>query len=116
MTGANQWIHGAARDIRQAIEGMNSEGFAGWLKQATKDVGIQAALEDLQYVKLEEFPTKASQYVHDNPGQTVFYIVEGVVFIAPGAVYGPVLGALGFGAGGVRAGKPLASLDSCLGH
>ncbi|TKA67590.1 hypothetical protein B0A55_08704 [Friedmanniomyces simplex] len=116
MTGASEWIRGAARDIQQALEGMDSDGFPGWLRQATRDIGVQTALEDLQYVKLEELPTEAWEYIHANPGQTVFYVVGGVAFIAPGVVYGPtILGTPRFGANGVRAASIAANTQKVFG-
>ncbi|KAK3618771.1 hypothetical protein LTR56_024436 [Elasticomyces elasticus] len=40
MTGPNKCIHITARYVQLAIRGMSSQGFPGWLKQATKELGI----------------------------------------------------------------------------
>ncbi|KAK5126246.1 hypothetical protein LTR85_010481 [Meristemomyces frigidus] len=103
LTGANRWIHRAAADVQHAIDNMDSSDLGKWLKQASKDIGLHATLDDLQAVKLEELPSGAVQYIRDNPAQTVFHIVNGVAFFSPMTIYGPLLGVVGFGAGGVRA-------------
>ncbi|KAK1072309.1 hypothetical protein LTR74_002621 [Friedmanniomyces endolithicus] len=101
MSGANEITHEAASGLRQAVDNMGSEGFEGWLKQATKDVGLHTTLVDLQYVKLEELPEKTVKYIQENPGQTAFYVVNGVVLVAPVVVTGPLYAMFGFGANGV---------------
>lgn len=54
------------------------------------------------------------QWIRDNPKQTIFYIVEGVLFFVPGGFYGPVLRWLGWGRLGVRAGMRLPLTDEYL--
>ena len=53
-------------------------------------------------MRLEELPAETLRYIQENPGQTLFYVVNGVVLYSPGLVYGPILDALGWGAVGVR--------------
>ncbi|KAK5686117.1 hypothetical protein LTS10_002231 [Elasticomyces elasticus] len=77
MTGPNECIHSTARYFQLAIKGMSSEGFPGWLKQATKELGIQSALHELQYVKLEELAAEVWQFVKKNPGDTVIIVLGG---------------------------------------
>ncbi|KAH7052019.1 hypothetical protein B0J12DRAFT_660307 [Macrophomina phaseolina] len=50
-------------------------------------------------------PPKSRRWISAHPLQTIFYVVSGVVFITPGLVTGPLLGAAGFGASGPVAGK-----------
>ncbi|KAK1067156.1 hypothetical protein LTR74_006698 [Friedmanniomyces endolithicus] len=103
-------------DLSQAAKGLEqSDGFEGWLKQATKDVGLHTALEDLQYVNLEELPEKTARYIRENPGQTAFYVANGVVIIAPVVVTGPLYAVFGFGANGVRAASLAAKAQSLYG-
>ena len=104
LTVPNGWIHKASASVQYAIENMDSSDFGKWLKQASKDIGVHNTLNNLQAVRLEELPTEADQYIKDNPKQTVFHIVNGVAFFSPAIVYEPLLGMLGFGVGGVRAG------------
>ncbi|KAK5716742.1 hypothetical protein LTR15_009634 [Elasticomyces elasticus] len=80
MTGPNKCIHVTARYVQLALRGMSSQGFPGWLKQATKELGIQSALHELQYVKLEELAAEVWQFVKDNPGLTVIIVLVGVAF------------------------------------
>ncbi|KAK5707437.1 hypothetical protein LTR17_020674 [Elasticomyces elasticus] len=75
IPGPNKCIHSAARYVQLAIRGMSSKGFAGWLKQATKELGIQSALHELQYVKLEELPKEAWQYIKENPRQILSIVL-----------------------------------------
>ncbi|KAK3677196.1 hypothetical protein LTR78_002734 [Recurvomyces mirabilis] len=103
LTVPNEWIRGAAADVKKAIGNLDESALQEWLKQASKEVGLDGTLDDLQAVKLEELPAEAWNFIEENPGQTAFYIVEGIVFIAPGAVNGPLLNVVGFGAHGVRA-------------
>ncbi|KAK5135165.1 hypothetical protein LTR08_005551 [Meristemomyces frigidus] len=111
LTVPNGWIHKASASVQYAIENTDSD-FGKWLKQASKDVGLNNTLNDLQAVKLEEFPSGAFQYIKDNPKQTTFHIINGVAFFSPALVYGPLLGVLGFGAGGVRAASLATRLHS----
>lgn len=104
LTGANAWIHRTAADTQHALNRMNNTDFQRWLKQASKDVGLEATLDDLQAVKLEELPEETLRYIRENPEQTLFYVVEGVAFFTPGLIYGPLLKVLGFSARGVKAG------------
>ena len=109
MSGANEITHKAASSLQQAVDSMGSDGFEGWLKQASKDVGLHTALKDLQYVNFEELPEKTARYIRENPGQTAFYVANGVVMIAPVVVTGPLYAVFGVGANGVRAGTALTS-------
>lgn len=58
----------------------------------------------IAHVKVEDMPDAVVQWIRDNPKQTTFYIVQGVAFFVPGALYGPVLSWLGWKAFGVGAG------------
>ena len=44
-------------------------------------------------------------YVVDNPGKTALYVVQAAAIVTPGAVFGPVLGAIGFSTAGPVAGR-----------
>ncbi|KAK3619295.1 hypothetical protein LTR56_013875 [Elasticomyces elasticus] len=111
MDGANGGIHEAAKVMEEAIDGMDSDGFEGWIKKATEQLGVQTALEDLQYVKLEEVPAAARDYIKEHPDQVILFVAGSVVFLAPWVVYGPVLSGLGFGAKGVGAGSLAANMQ-----
>ncbi|KAK5135164.1 hypothetical protein LTR08_005550 [Meristemomyces frigidus] len=118
LTAVNDWIHGVAADVQQAINQMGSEersGFEKWLRDVNEGIGLHALLDDLQTVKLEDLPAETLRYVKENPGQKAILIISGLAFIAPGLVYGPALGLLGFGPGGVGAGTIAASVQSEIG-
>ncbi|KAK4549234.1 hypothetical protein LTR36_007692 [Oleoguttula mirabilis] len=114
-TGPNDWVHKAAADVQHAIDHMDSSGLGKHLKQASKDIGLNATLNDLQVVKLEDLPAEALQYIKDNPTQTVFYIIEGVAFFSPATVYSPLLRIVGFSRKGVKAGTLAARLQRLFG-
>jgi hypothetical protein len=56
--------------------------------------------QELYLSKLDEL----RQWVKDNPWQTLFHVVNGVVFFAPWTATSPILVALGFGSKGPIAG------------
>lgn len=103
LTGANEWIRDSASAIQDALNKENATGFEKWVSQVSTGIGLEAALEDLKYITLEDVPAETWQYIQDNPGQTAFYVVEGVALIAPGALFGPLLKVAGFGGVGHRA-------------
>ena len=88
---------------------MNTTDFGLWAAQASKDIGVDQTLGDLQYARLEDLPDAALQYIKDNPTQAAFYVFNGVAFFAPGAIYGPFLLALGFHHG-VAAGELISRI------
>ncbi|WVW79262.1 hypothetical protein I302_101229 [Kwoniella bestiolae CBS 10118] len=48
------------------------------------------------FMNWDDLPETIKQYIEDHPYQSAFYVINGVVFIAPGLVWGPVLWLLGF--------------------
>ena len=104
LTGANAWFSTTTRDIKQAVKQTDVTDLKTWLKKASEDAGFQIKLENLKGLKLEDLPQEVIKYIKENPGQTMFYVVNGVAFFSPGIVYGPLLKLLGFGARGVGAG------------
>jgi hypothetical protein len=115
LSGANEWIRGVAAEIQQAINNQEDSKVADWLKTATEKTGVNATLEDLQAIKLEDLPQEILDWIKANPGQTAFYVVGGVAFFAPGLLYGPLLNLVGFGAGGVRRGSMAAAMQRMFG-
>ncbi|WWC97892.1 hypothetical protein V866_004780 [Kwoniella sp. B9012] len=62
----------------------------------------------------EDLPEAIKQYIKDHPYQSVFHVVNGVVFLAPGLSWGPVLGLLGFTGIGPAAGSTAAFAQSWI--
>jgi len=104
LTSANAWFSTTTRDVKQAVKQTDVTDLKTWLKKASEDAGFQIKLENLKGLKLEDLPQEVIKYIKENPGQTMFYVVNGVAFFSPGIVYGPLLKLLGFGARGVGAG------------
>ena len=50
-------------------------------------------------------PWEIKDWIQEHPYQTAFHVVNGVVTIAPGLVTTPLLGLMGFGSLGPKAGK-----------
>ena len=61
VTAVNGWIHQAASDVQAALGGMNTTDFGLWVAQASKDIGLDQTLGDLQYARLEDLPYAALQ-------------------------------------------------------
>ncbi|KAK5691272.1 hypothetical protein LTR17_025719 [Elasticomyces elasticus] len=102
LTGANEWINTAAANVQTAIENQETSEFGKCLKFASEESGLDTMLASLQAVKLEDLPSETRDYIRNNPKDTAYYVVQGVVFFTPGAVHGPLLKALGFGRLGHR--------------
>ncbi|KAK4549233.1 hypothetical protein LTR36_007691 [Oleoguttula mirabilis] len=118
----NEWIHKAAAAVQRAINNMGREErcrFVKWLSKASKVIGLQALLERLQAVKLEDLPAQIIQYIVEHPYQTAFFVagvvIGAIAVFAPSLIYGPVLGLMGFGSGGVVAGSAAAGVQSSIG-
>ena len=111
FTAVNEWIHQAAADVQTSLSHMNATDFGVWLKQASEDVGFDRALSDLQHVRLEELPEAIAHYIKDNSAQTTFYVVNGIAFVSPGIIYGPILSPLGSGHA-VRAGTTIEAAET----
>ena len=56
-------------------------------------------------VDLKKHALDAKDWALEHPYQASFHIASGVIFFAPGLVTVPALGAAGYGAKGVAAGK-----------
>ncbi|KAK5699926.1 hypothetical protein LTR97_006060 [Elasticomyces elasticus] len=103
LTSANEWINTAAANVQTAIENQETTEFGKWLKFAGEETGLDTLLASLQAVKLEDLPRETRDHIRKNPKDTAYYVIQGVVFFTPGAVYGPLLKVSGFGRLGHRA-------------
>lgn len=56
-------------------------------------------------VDIPQLTTEAIKWMAEHPGWAIYYAANGVVFLAPGLVAAPALGAAGFTAKGIAAGK-----------
>lgn len=78
------------------ITAIDLDKLENWFKREAKQMDLSRALSDLRAVKLEDLPAQVLQWIKDHPKQTTFYILDGVAFFVPGAMYLPVLRMLGF--------------------
>jgi hypothetical protein len=53
------------------------------------------AKEQIHQVNYEELPEETTKWIKEHPYQTAFYVVNGVVFFAPGLLTTPLLTVLG---------------------
>ncbi|WWC91294.1 uncharacterized protein L201_006237 [Kwoniella dendrophila CBS 6074] len=53
-------------------------------------------LNELVSVNWNELPENIKNYVKENPKQTAFYVMNGIVFFAPSLVWSPILAIAGF--------------------
>ena len=112
LVAVNGWINSAAATVQQAISDMSNEersNFEKWLKNASESIGLQALLDGLQAIKLEDLPAQTVEYIKQNPRQTAFIVIGAVAFFVPALIYGPALALMGFGSGGEGAGTVFAS-------
>jgi hypothetical protein len=71
--------------------------------------GLNEAKDQLIAIEYSELPQEVLDWIKEHPHQTVFHVVSGVVFFAPGVITTPIttplLSWLGFSASGPVAGK-----------
>lgn len=67
--------------------------------------GLNEAKDQLIAIEYSKLPQEVLDWMKEHPHQTVFHVVSGVVFFAPGVIATPLLGWLGFSASGPVAGK-----------
>ncbi|KAK5707438.1 hypothetical protein LTR17_020675 [Elasticomyces elasticus] len=103
LTSANDWIDTAAANVQTATENQETSEFGKWLKFASEETGLDTMLASLQAVGLEDLPREIRDYIRNNPKDTAYHVIQGVVFFTPGSVYGPLLKVSGFGRLGHRA-------------
>jgi hypothetical protein len=102
---------------------MSGPGFSYRKDQITKfdyRYLTQKGIEGLNYAKdqavrldYNHLFTEVSDRIKAHPYQTAFHVVNGVVFLAPGLVTGPILWGMGFSPLGPVAGK-LSSMQGCF--
>ncbi|MCJ1434376.1 hypothetical protein MMC27_003744 [Xylographa pallens] len=63
-----------------------------------------------------EYCTEIKDWIQEHPYQTAFYVANGIVFIAPGLVTSPLLGLLGFGSLGPKAGSAASVYHGTIGN
>jgi hypothetical protein len=106
-------ISGLAAQLQERIVKIEWQELSEQAKQAL----LQRATEtrDAVYaVKWEDLPENAKQYVKDHPYQTAFLVVEGLVYISPGAANMFLFRMLGFGPMGPKAGKEIPPHRLCV--
>ncbi len=72
----------------------------------TKINGVCVSAKDkAANIDVPQLVSEAKDWVVEHPYKTGFYVTSGVVFIVPGLVAAPALGAAGFTAEGIAGGK-----------
>ncbi|MCJ1378291.1 hypothetical protein MMC17_001388 [Xylographa soralifera] len=74
---------------------------------------LKAAKE--QIVAIDYFG-EIEDWIKEHPYQTAFYVVNGIVFIAPGLITAPLLGLMGFGSLGPKAGSAASAFQATVGN
>ncbi|OCF72637.1 hypothetical protein I204_07020 [Kwoniella mangroviensis CBS 8886] len=63
---------------------------------ALTDIDQGTKTKQKSWIKINDISNAIKQYIQDHPYQSAFHASNVVVFFAPGSVWGPVLGVLGF--------------------
>lgn len=100
-----RWAEQALKDLLSGLDKVDLGKVDAWLREAGLDTNLKATWDDIRTIKLEDLPEGTLRYIRENPGQTAFLVMNGVVYIAPNLVPGGALGLLGIKAGGSKLGK-----------
>ncbi|KAI9649524.1 hypothetical protein NHQ30_002102 [Ciborinia camelliae] len=73
---------------------------------------VEKAHAQVYETEWKDLPADIQRWIQDNPYQTAFYVVNGIVFFAPATSSGPILWALGFSGKGPRAASFASMLHS----
>ena len=110
-------LHGAVTSVSSCIQRPVTS--IDWHELPTsaqlffRDAGASAR-DEFATIEWEELPPHIRDWIQEHPYQTAFYVVNGVVFLAPGLVTTPLLGLLGFTARGPAAGTIAAAAQAAL--
>ncbi|MCJ1283043.1 hypothetical protein MMC26_002370 [Xylographa opegraphella] len=74
---------------------------------------FKAAKEQILII---DYSVEIKDWIQQHPYQTVFYVVNGLVFVAPGLVTTPVLGLIGFGSFGPKAASAASAYQATIGN
>jgi hypothetical protein len=66
---------------------------------------FQDRLQQIRQIEIQRAPSHVLEWIRANPRQSALIVINGIIIFTPGAITGPVLGALGFGAQGPIAGE-----------
>lgn len=76
---------------------------------------VEKAHAKIYEIEWNDLSVDIQDYIRENPYQTAFYVVNGIVFFAPATSSGPILWALGFASKGPRAASFASMLHSEFG-
>ena len=100
-------------DLKQAAEHARSGISRIDVKQTTDNIkklaakGVQATKAGVEEVDFKQHALDLKAWSTKNPALAIFYVWNGVIFLAPGLVANPALAIAGYGAKGIVAGKDI---------
>ncbi|KAK5003433.1 hypothetical protein LTR60_006836, partial [Cryomyces antarcticus] len=86
-----------------------------WLNARHLSEKFDQAKEHVYEVSWENTPGQLKGWLKANPGQTAFYVANGVMFIFPGLLTGPLVWSLGWTSIGPRSASAASALQPLLG-
>ncbi|KAH7130117.1 hypothetical protein B0J11DRAFT_244371 [Dendryphion nanum] len=97
-------------------DGLSNEVRA-WVEHNATELGVAVsdAVGNVLQIAQSDLPAEITQWIAENPGQTIFIIAAGAVFFAPFLMRVPLLKSLGFATHGVAAGSAAAAIQSMIG-
>ncbi|KAI9869215.1 MAG: hypothetical protein M1813_000003 [Trichoglossum hirsutum] len=107
----------AAVDWQGLLQIGNELSQVEWEKLRKKLLEILENIKNsVLMVELSKLPSDLLDWIKEHPGDTVFYVVSGVVFFYPAIVSGPLLELLGFAAKGPVGGSLAALAHATIGN
>lgn len=90
------WTAHSATTFKENLDKVDLEKADRWLAKIGLDPQLKGTWDNVRATKLEDVPEHVKNYIRDNPKQTTFYVIQGVLYFSPGVVWSPVLSLFGF--------------------
>ena len=103
------WTEQAVKDVKRELDRVDLGEVDAWLKKADLETDLKRRWDGIRAINLEDLPEEILRHIKENPEQTAFRVVDGLVFFAPHLVPGPALALLGLKAGRSRFGQSTKS-------
>jgi hypothetical protein len=112
LEGAREQMTELGEEIFHAVSRINVTALEAWISNNTIST-ITKTWEDLRAVEWKDLPAELQQYIIEHPGEAALFVVDTLIFFAPGGFWGPLLRVLGFTRVGVRARKLSRTTGMC---